>query len=76
MEQKIIDILQALRPEYEFTNNVDFIAEGMLDSFDIVSLVSELEDNFSVTIDGLEIIPDNFSSVENIKNLIERSEKA
>lgn len=75
METKIIEILQGLRPEYDFTKNVNFIEEGMLDSFDIVSLVNELENNFSIMIDGLDITPDNFSSVENIKNLIERSEK-
>lgn len=74
MEEKIINILQDLHPEYDFSKNVNFISEGMLDSFDIVSLVSELEDNFNITIDGVEIRPENFSSVKSISDLIKHSE--
>lgn len=44
MKEKIIAILNDLRPEFSFTEDVDFIEEGMLDSFDIVSLVDELEE--------------------------------
>lgn len=76
MKDKIIEILNGLRPEYDFSQAVNFIEEGMLDSFDIVSLVSELEDNFVVIIDGIEIVPDNFASLEAIENLISRSEKS
>ncbi len=75
MEEKILDILGKLRPEYDFKVSEDFIEDGMLDSFDVVSLVSELEDVFSITIDGEDILPENFSSVESIKALVERSEK-
>ncbi len=75
MEEKILDTLGRLRPEYDFTVSEDFIEDGMLDSFDVVSLVSELENIFSITIDGEDILPENFSSVEAIKALVERSEK-
>lgn len=75
MREKIIEILNGLRPEYDFSAEANFIEEGMLDSFDIVSLVSELEENFGVVIDGIEIVPDNFSTLEAIENLINRSEK-
>lgn len=75
MREKIIEILNNLRPEFDFGIDANFIEEGMLDSFDIVSLVSELESNFSVVIDGLAIVPDNFTSVEKIENLISNSEK-
>lgn len=47
----------------------------MLDSFDVVTLVSELEEKFSIAIDGEDIIPENFSSVDRIANLVEKSEK-
>lgn len=76
MKEKIAEILSGLRPENDFTESSNFIEEGLLDSFDIVNLVSELEDAFSVTIDGLEIVPDNFSSIEKIENLVSRSEKS
>lgn len=70
MEQQIIKILTELRPEFDFTKKINFIEEGMLDSFDIVNLVSELDSTFGISIDGVDIIPENFSSVEAIKNLL------
>ena len=42
MREKIISILSELRPEFDFSEPVNFIEEGMLDSFDIVTLVSSL----------------------------------
>ena len=53
MKEKIIEILADLRPEFDFTEEgIDFIEEGMLDSFDIVSLVDEIEEKFNVAISG------------------------
>lgn len=75
MDNQIIEILNGLRPEFDFSEDVNFIEEGMLDSFDVVSLVSELEENFGININGVDILPENFSSIENIKSLINKSEK-
>ena len=44
--ERIYEILSQLRPEFDFKESKDFIEEGLLDSFDIVSLVTELEDSF------------------------------
>ena len=73
MKEKIIAILNDLRPEFSFTEDVDFIEEGMLDSFDIVSLVDELEEGFGVKIQGIDVIPSNFSTVDNIIALLKKS---
>lgn len=70
MEQKIIEILTNLRPEFDFTQKIDFIEAGMLDSFDIVNLVSDLDNTFGISIDGVDILPENFSSVEAILRLL------
>lgn len=75
MNEKIISILQELRPEFDFTNDVNFIEQGMLDSFDVVSLVDEMENNFDIVIDGTDILPENFCSIENISELINKSKK-
>lgn len=75
MKEKIVEILTGLRPEFDFNKDVDFIEEGMLDSFDVVTLVTELEEIFGITIDGVDILPENFSSVKNIENLINKSEE-
>jgi acyl carrier protein len=73
MKQQIIEILTDLRPEFDFNENVDFIEEGMLDSFDIVMLVNSLDEKFGVSIDGMEILPENFSSIEKIEQLLIKS---
>lgn len=70
---KIIMILQDLRPEYDFTQSKDFIADGYLDSFDIVSLVSALEENYGILIDALDILPENFCSVKAIAEVVKKN---
>lgn len=73
MREKIIQILTELRPEFDFTEDVNFIEEGMLDSFDIVTLVSEIEENCGVTIGGTDILPENFASIDAIVELVNKS---
>lgn len=76
MKNKIILLLSELRPEFDFKQEANFIEEGMLDSFDLVNLVTDLENAFGITIDGMEIIPENFSSIESIEHLIKKSKKS
>ena len=73
MNNLIIEILSSLRPEFDFTQDVDFIEEGMLDSYDVVSLVDEFENRFGFRIDGLDILPENFSSVDRIAALLKKN---
>ncbi len=73
MREQIIKILTELRPEFDFNQDVDFIEEGMLDSFDVVNLVSELDSLFGISIDGVDILPENFASVEAIENLLKKN---
>lgn len=69
---QVINILSEIRPEYDFSQDLNFIEEGMLDSLDIVTLVNGLDDKFSISIDGNDIIPENFSSLELIANLLKK----
>ena len=69
---QVISILSEIRPEYDFSQDVNFIEEGMLDSLDIVTLVSGLDEEFSISIDGDDIIPENFSNLELIVNLLKK----
>lgn len=73
MREQIIKILTELRPEFDFNQDVDFIEEGLLDSFDVVNLVSELDSLFGISIDGVDILPENFASVEAIENLLKKN---
>ena len=70
MRSKIINILTELRPEFDFNSDVNFIEQGMLDSFDIVSLVVALDDEFNISIDGMDIVPDNFSGIDRMIALL------
>ena len=73
MEEKIYSILSQLRSEFNFRESNNFVEDGYLDSFDIVTLVSEIENKFNVMIDGLDIIPENFESVDAICALIDKA---
>jgi acyl carrier protein len=73
MKEKIVEILTDLRPEFDFTEDVNFIEEGMLDSFDMVSLVDELESQFNIKINGTDVIADNFSSLDKIEAVVKKS---
>ncbi len=66
------EILKEIRPEFDFTASDDFIADGMLDSFDVVTLVSELDKAHSISIDGVDILPENFRNLAAIRTLLER----
>ena len=75
MKDQIIRILSELRPEFDFTEDVDFIEAGMLDSFDLVSLVDTIEQEIGVAISGMDIVPENFNSIDAILSTIERNRK-
>lgn len=71
--EKIYEILSSLRPEFDFHASSDFIEDGMLDSFDVISIVTEIEEKFGVLVDALDILPENFSSAEAIAEVIRKN---
>ena len=74
MKEQIIKILTELRPEFDFTQEgVNFIEEGMLDSFDMVNLVNDLDSTFGISIDGVDILPENFGTVDDIEQLLKKN---
>ena len=73
MQEKIREILVDIRPEYDFLEDKDFIEAGMLESFDVLTLVTDLEEKFNIKIDGGDILPENFSSINAIKDLLIKS---
>ncbi len=73
LQDQVITMLQEVRPEFDFADTDDFIAAGMLDSFDVVQLVSGLDETFGISIDGTDIRPENFSSVEKIVSLLNKN---
>ena len=70
MEKKILETLLSVSPEGEFLNSDNFILDGLLDSFDIVILVSDLDKKFNISIEGIDIIANNFTNLESITTLV------
>ncbi len=70
--EKLLKILSELHPDVDFTNNDELIDEGILDSLDIVTLVTEINAEFDVTIPAEEIIPENFNSAKALMALINK----
>lgn len=69
---KILEILKEFKPDIDMKNREDLIDGGILDSLDIVNIVSELESEFDVAIPVEEIVPENFNSVSAIQKMIQR----
>jgi D-alanine--poly(phosphoribitol) ligase subunit 2 len=72
MKEKILEILSEIRPDIDFKEENRLIDEGYLDSFDVVSIISELNDEFNITIRVTELKPENFNSVDVIIDLVNR----
>lgn len=70
--EKLMQILTELRPDVDFTVQKNLVDDGVLDSFDIVSLVSELCDAFDVEIVVDELVPENFNTPSAMLALVER----
>lgn len=73
MKETILEMLAELRPEFDFNDSEDYVMDGLLDSFDIISLSNMLEEKYGITIDGLDIIPENYASVDAIAALVKKS---
>lgn len=73
---RLLPILHVIRPEHDFAESQDFILDGLLDSFDIVTLVAALEQQFHISIDGEDVIPENFKNLEALEQFVQRYSSA
>ena len=67
------ELLKEIRPEFDFTASSDFISDGMLDSFDMVTLVATLDKAYGISIQGTDIVPENFKNLQTIESLLRQS---
>jgi acyl carrier protein len=70
----LLEILQELHPDIDFTTHETLIDDEVIDSFDIVTLVAEVDDRIGVTIPAEELLPENFNSHAALKKLVDRLE--
>ncbi|MEY8509494.1 phosphopantetheine-binding protein [Lachnospiraceae bacterium 42-17] len=71
MKEKILEVLREVNEEILEDTERDLLATGILDSFDIVNMVVELEEAFDIVIDVDLVTPDNFRTADSIINVME-----
>ena len=69
---KLLLILADLHPEIDFSSHSSLIGESVLDSFDIVTVIADIDDAYGVAIPAEEILPENFNSAQALFALIQR----
>ncbi len=72
VKEELLKILEDLHPEVDFENEDALVSGKVLDSFDIVNLVTELDDAFEIEITAADLLPENFDSVDGMVELIIR----
>ena len=70
--EELLNILNEMHPDVDFATEEHLIDNMILDSFDIVSLIAEINDVFDVTITARDIVPANFNSAKALYALIEK----
>ena len=68
----ILKLLEDLHPEHDFSKSKDFISDGLLDSFDIITLVAALEEKFNIHINGEDVISENFKNLDALEKFIKK----
>jgi D-alanine--poly(phosphoribitol) ligase subunit 2 len=70
--ERLLEILEDIRPDVDFANEKRLIDGGFLDSFDMVSIIAELDNEYDITIRVTELKPENFNSAEAIMRMVKR----
>lgn len=70
MKEKVLKILKEIRQDVDFENEKALIDDSILDSFDIISIVSDLNDEFDIDITADELEPENFNTLDAIVELV------
>lgn len=70
--EELLTILKEAKPEVDFSTEKKLVDNSILDSFDIVQLVMQLNEAFDIEIGAEEIVPENFNSAESIWQMIQR----
>lgn len=70
--KKIIEILNEIHPEFDYSNSQDFIGDGLLDSLAVFQLLAKFEAEFGIRIKGEDITPETFANIESLNQLIKK----
>ena len=70
--EELLEILTGIRPDVDFENCTTLIDDKILDSFDIISIITELNSEMDVTVPADQIIPENFNSAKALWAMVEK----
>lgn len=69
--EKLLELLADIRPDVNFAAETNLVTDGILDSFDIVAVVSEINDAYGLSIGVADLLPENFDSAQAMYQLIQ-----
>ncbi|MDD6155103.1 MAG: phosphopantetheine-binding protein [Eubacteriales bacterium] len=72
MRDEVLEILRGVNSDIDYDHEDALIDDELLDSFEVVAIIGDLADEFDITIDVDEMVPENFNSVDAICDMIER----
>ncbi|MFY9084688.1 phosphopantetheine-binding protein [Aliarcobacter cryaerophilus] len=72
INKKVLEVLKSINSIGNFENSSNFLVDGLVDSLDIIRLITLLETEFEISINALDILPENFDSIKNITKLIKQ----
>ena len=70
--EELLEILQDIDDSVDYENETKLIDNHILDSFGIITLVSEIEEAFDIEVDAAEMTPENFNSAKAMWSMIQR----
>ena len=71
-KERVLDLLEQVLPQIDFTTSADLIDDGILDSLSIVTMISELSMEFGIEFDMGELVPEDLNSLDSIVSLVDR----
>ncbi|MGN1167471.1 MAG: phosphopantetheine-binding protein [Lachnospiraceae bacterium] len=73
--QELLEILKEILPNVEWESDLDLVDEGIINSIDIITIISEITDEYDIKISSDEMRAENFNSVQAIYDMIQRLEE-
>jgi len=70
--EKLLEILEDINPDVDYSVCTTLIDDGIFDSFAILSIVSELQEEFGIEVSPMDIIPENFNSANALWEMVQR----
>ncbi len=73
MREQVIRILKEILPGTSVDGGVNLVEQGLIDSFDVVRLVTTLDEYYGISIDGIDVVPENFATIDAIVELLKKN---